>query len=96
MSVEQENEIQPGLTVEEKKNLIGDLNTLAEGLGELDRGIVATMVSTNAIQKLLVDKGIFTAEELANAMKEIFSAMQASSEKALAEMQAEDEPDAGE
>ena len=82
-----ETEMQPGLTVEEKQNLISDLNTLADGLSELDRGVVANIVSINAMQKVLVDKGVISAEELVTAMQEIYKNMQEAAQQKIDAME---------
>ena len=87
MSDVTETEMQPGLTVEEKQNLISDLNTLADGLSELDRGVVANIVSINAIQKVLVDKGVISAEELVTAMQEIYKNMQEAAQQKIDAME---------
>lgn len=92
MSDVTETEMQPGLTVEEKQNLISDLNTLADGLSELDRGVVANIVSINAMQKVLVDKGVISAEELVTAMQEIYKNMQEAAQQKIDAMeQAQDD-----
>lgn len=87
MSDVTETEMQPGLTVEEKQNLISDLNTLADGLSELDRGVVANIVSINAMQKVLVDKGVISAEELVTAMQEIYKNMQEAAQQKIDAME---------
>ena len=87
MSDVTETEMQPGLTVEEKLNLISDLNTLADGLSELDRGVVANIVSINAMQKVLVDKGVISAEELVTAMQEIYKNMQEAAQQKIDAME---------
>lgn len=87
MSDVTETEMQPGLTVEEKQNLISDLNTLADGLSELDRGVVANIVSINAMQKVLVDKGVISAEELVTAMQEIYKNMQETAQQKIDAME---------
>ena len=87
MSDVTETEMQPGLTVEEKQNLISDLNTLADGLSELDRGVVANIVSISAMQKVLVDKGVISAEELVTAMQEIYKNMQEAAQQKIDAME---------
>ena len=87
MSDVTETEMQPGLTVEEKQNLISDLNTLADGLSELDRGVVANIVSINAMQKVLVDKGVISAEELVTAIQEIYKNMQEAAQQKIDAME---------